>query len=430
MMRQGSVPRRWLRAGLAILLCLPALVRAQGELAPGDPAAALDMLDQAPPPAVEPPPRDWTLSATAGIGWRGAGHAPEQAYARLALDGTFQRQLRPDWHFSAASQLDVVHAHGEQHSINTLRELWLAWRVQPDLLLDMGRINVRHGQLLGYNPADFLRRFAVRSLISPDPEVLRHNRLGTVMLRGQYFVEQGAASLLYAPRLAQQRRAATLAPDWAATNDRQRLLASVARRWSPVWDSDVLLYWQEDERVQLASNHSVLASHASVLRFEWSGGGRRETLAEAAGQSAPWHWHNRLALGLDYTFAHGGTLSLEWQRDSAAPDATQWQQLRQWAPAQADALRLWALAAQELPTRQSAFVHYRCADAGWPGLEVQAMLRRDLADDSDLLWSELNYNRQRWQWAVQARVLRGEAGSVYGAAAQRRELEISVRYYF
>ena len=46
-----------------------------------------------------------------------------------------------------------------------------------------GRINVRNGAALGYNPTDFFRSGALRSVVSIDPNSLRENRLGTVMLR-------------------------------------------------------------------------------------------------------------------------------------------------------------------------------------------------------------------------------------------------------
>ena len=56
---------------------------------------------------------------------------------------------------------------------------------RPDTLIDLGRINVRNGVALGYNPTDYFRAGAVRAAVSVSPASLKENRQGSVMLRGQ-----------------------------------------------------------------------------------------------------------------------------------------------------------------------------------------------------------------------------------------------------
>jgi hypothetical protein len=51
--------------------------------------------------------------------------------------------------------------------------------------LEVGRINVRNGVALGFNPTDFFKTGSLVDQASLDPTVVRLNRLGTVMTRFQ-----------------------------------------------------------------------------------------------------------------------------------------------------------------------------------------------------------------------------------------------------
>jgi len=63
-------------------------------------------------------------------------------------------------------------------------------------------------------------------------------------------------------------------------------------------------------------------------------------------------------------------------------------------------------------------------------LELNAMLRHNLADHSRLAWLEARYHLERADLALQWQVQSGKAGSEYGTAPQHRAWQALVRRYF
>jgi hypothetical protein len=66
-----------------------------------------------------------------------------------------------------------------------VRELFASWRPLEGVFFDLGRINLKNGLALGFNPTDFFRTRTVVEPLSVDPSVLREDRLGTLALHGQ-----------------------------------------------------------------------------------------------------------------------------------------------------------------------------------------------------------------------------------------------------
>src|SRR6201999_1263826 len=97
---------------------------------------------------------------------------------------------RPSLTLTLSDRLNVFEQDGREALAsdtlrNDLREASATWQPVVSYYLEAGRINVRNGAALGFNPTDF---FKMRSLVgqaSLDPSVLRQNRLGTLMVRAQ-----------------------------------------------------------------------------------------------------------------------------------------------------------------------------------------------------------------------------------------------------
>src|SRR5471030_1792622 len=123
---------------------------------------------------------------------------------RVSIDARFDKTFAPGWRAVFADRLDMNRMDGVSgnQDINTLKEAYLSWQVQPDRVADLGRINVRNGVALGYNPTDYFSSGALRSIVSLDPASLRENRLGSAMLRGQTLWTGGSLTSLYSPKLA------------------------------------------------------------------------------------------------------------------------------------------------------------------------------------------------------------------------------------
>ena len=89
--------------------------------------------------------------------------------------------------FNLRAQNDIS-LPDHENVINDFREGFLSWQPHDGIYLDLGRINLRSGAALGFNPTDFFKSRAVVEPLSADPSVLREDRLGTLMLETQYIV--------------------------------------------------------------------------------------------------------------------------------------------------------------------------------------------------------------------------------------------------
>src|SRR5207244_12924542 len=106
---------------------------------------------------------------------------------RLSLDFMHASPFATGWRAVLSDRLDHMRpSDGAADTINSLREAYVSWQPQSaSTVVDAGRVNLRYGPGYGYNPTDFFRDGALRTITSIDPFALRENRLGTVVARGQ-----------------------------------------------------------------------------------------------------------------------------------------------------------------------------------------------------------------------------------------------------
>ncbi|MDP2367020.1 hypothetical protein [Rhodoferax sp.] len=400
-------------------------------LAQPDDTDALRLADAA-PRHVETT-KEWQWYAEGALGQttqrHGGGTTVNQ---RLSFDVQFDKSLAPHWRAVLANRLDVNWSapSGQPRSINTLKEAYLSWQARDDRLVDIGRINARYGVATGYNPTDFLRAGAIRSLVSVDPGSLKKNRLGSVMLRGQALWRGGSLTALVSPKLADQASAEPFSPDFGATNAQHRWLLAASQQVTENLNPQWLAYGGQGQATQLGFNLTTLMGDASVAFVEWSGGRSRSQYAQALATPDDTAWRNRLATGLSYTTASKLSLTLEYHHNSAALSKANWSALMRGPPAAYLRYRQWTQRAQELPTQQGLGMYALWQDALLQRLDLNAMLRHNLADRSRLAWLEARYHLDHADLALQWQVQSGKAGSEYGAPAQRRAWRGVVRYYF
>jgi len=417
-----------------VLACVvPCVVAAEAE------DAALDLADVA-PQAAPTVASDWRLFTELAAGQttlRQAGAADTSATTqRLSLDVAFDKKLSPELRAVFADRLDLTHQSDAvgSRTVNTFKEGYFSWQPDARRVLDGGRINARYGAAMGYNPTDFFREGANRSITSLDPQDLRNNRMGTVMLRGQTLWQGGALTAIYAPKVADAPNAGDWNADFGATNNRRRWLVVASHQVADNVNPQVMLYGDERQPVQLGLNLAMLMGDAAVGHFEWSGGRSKTLLAQAAppapGVSQDETWHNRLATGFTYTSASKVSLTAEYEYNGAALDQTVWDALRAGAPADYASYRQWLQQRQEITTRHAAFVRATWQDALVNRLDLTLMLRRNLDDQSELTWLEARYRLDHAELALQWQLASGDAFSDYGALAQRRLIQALFRYYF
>lgn len=399
-------------------------------MADGAEEAALRLTDQEPTEAE--PAGDWKIFVEAGLGDAALRDGASQSNQRLSLDIRMDKALAPGWRAIFADRIDLNrHANpGRERNINTLKEAWLSWQPEDDRLLDLGRINVRNGVATGYNPTDYFRDRANRSIISADPGSQKRNRQGSVMLRGQRLWKGGSLTALYSPKLASQPNPATWNPDLGATNNRDRWLLALGTRVPEKLDPQWLLYDEEGKSPQLGVNLATLLNDATVSYVEWSGGRSRSLLSQALNGADDSAFRNRLATGITWTAPNKLSLTLELQYNGAGMREAEWKTLPQTAPSAYGRYRRSVQSLQEMPTREAVFFYGSWQDAMVNRLDLNAMLRFNAADHSRLSWLEARYHWDRSELALQWQHNSGSAASEFGASPQRRVVQAVARYFF
>ena len=412
-------------------LVLSLLFAAMPALAADEDAAALSLADQT--TAKPESSTDWRVFTEAAVRestGRATGAVLHQG--RLSFDVRYDGSLGSGWRAVFADRLDLNRtSHGAGTTeINTLKEAYLSWQAAPDLAADFGRVNVRHGVALGYNPTDFFRAGALRSIVSIDPASLRENRLGSVMLRGQKLWDSGSATAIYSPKLADRPDTGAYSVDLGATNQRERWLVALSQKLSEQVSPQFLLSGGTGQSAQLGFNVTALLGNATVAFAEWSGGRAPSLLTRALALADDSALRSRLSAGLTYTTGSNVSLTLEYEHNGAGLDRSGWDALRRGPPAAYAAYRSFAANLQEPVTRNNVFVHAIWTDAMVKHFDLAAMVRYNTADHSRLQWLEARYHWTRVDLALQTQLNTGRPLSEFGASAERHISQVLVRYFF
>ncbi len=396
-----------------------------------DDAAALSLADQTATTAEQA--GDWRVYSEAALREsrrQGAGLARHDT--RLSLDARLDTTLAPGWRAVFADRLDLNRGDGisGNNDVNTLKEAYVSWQAQPDRVADLGRINVRNGAAMGYNPTDYFRVGALRSVVSLDPASLRENRLGSAMLRGQTLWEGGSLTALYSPKLDDRPSAAVFSPDLGATNQRARWLMAFSQKLSDVLNPQWLLYGGAGQSAQVGLNLTALPNDATVAYIEWSGGRSPSLATQALMRPDDTAFRSRVSTGLTYTTPGNVALTAEYEYNGAGLDRTGWNALRRGSPSAYGIYRGFASNVQDPATRHNLFLYAFWQDALVQHLDLTAMVRNDLVDHSRLQWLEARYHWTRVDVALQTQLNTGQAGSDYGASVDRRIWQVLLRFFF
>lgn len=397
---------------------------------------ALMLADQT-PAAVEAA-RDWRAFFEGAYGSAvlrqdGSTRREHRFSADLQYDHSFSRE----WRAVFADRLDMnwPAQGGDKHSINTIKEAYLSWSAAENTLLDFGRINARFGVAMGYNPTDWFRSGALRTIVSINPASLKENRQGSVMLRGQRLWDGGSMTALYSPKLDVQPSINPFNPNWGATNYENRWLLAVSQRISDNVRPQWLFYQEGDRPMQLGLNLTSLLNDATVVYAEWSGGRSQSLLSQVLKQASIAHaddtaFRNRISTGVTYTTPNKISLTAELEYNGGGLDQHAWDGLRNGPLPLYGQYRYRVQAVQDLPTKQVLFLYGTWQDAFINHLDLSAMESVAAADSSHRTWLEARYHADHLEYALQWQRNSGKPLSEYGAAAQTRSWQASVRYYF
>jgi len=383
---------------------------------------------------------------------------------RLLLDVRKQWSLASRVNATYSGRLNLRAADGlpvrnHENVIHDFRGGYTSWDPLDRTYLDLGRINLKSGVALGFNPTDFFKTRAVVEPLSADPSVLREDRLGTLMVRGQRIWEGGSLTAAFAPALFdpspiyRDNDLPSFDPMLDRTNAYDRALlkgsVQVARDFSPEF-----LFYREGGQSRFGANITESISQAVVGYAEWSGGrrtsliddalrfGRLTGTLQAHAPSALPEDSNRsfqseVSLGAAYTTETKITFNLEYHFNQAGFSRQDW---NNWFAAgrgsRSIASELWFIRGyasdQQQPiSRHSIFLRFDWVDALVPRLELAGFINTDLYDGSGLLQLSADYYASD-AWTVGGLVTAnlGTSRSDFGSLPQAWNLRLKVARYF
>ena len=388
----------------------------------------------------KPPVENPSENAPTRIFVEGAAGRISQRYGlsdldtnRLSLDIKHQSKLAENWRVVFSNRLDHLRPAGSGYpsTLNSVREAYVGWQnEEATTLVELGRVNWRYGTGYGYRPTDIFRDGSLRAVTTADPLAQRENRLGTVMLRGQYIGSAGTVSLAYAPKVANQQSKERFSFDAGATNNRDRAVLSYSFKSSDRLNGQVLVAYDEIRGSQFGINGTALVSDALVAHGEWLRGKDQLLVGNAPGTALQRDTRDRAVLGLTYAGPKKISLTAEYQYNGFAPTQAQWSQLAAFGPTGAANFLLETQRRQEISSR-SAYLFY-LTQRGFiqQNLDLTALLRVNAQDHSRLGWVELRYRANKFDLAVQYQVTGGGPKTEYGIVPYRQTVQLLGAYYF
>lgn len=350
--------------------------------------------------------------------------ADSASVRRLSADLTYSTKLSKAFRFVFSDRVDALDQADDSRTVNSLRELYVGWQDDAaQWVVEFGRINLRQGPALGFNPTDFFRDDALRVATTVNPTLIRDYRLGSAMLRAQRLWSDGSLSVALSPKVSDRPSDASWSADWGSTNNRSRLLASLATQWSAQANTQLHAYADEDGDGQIGASLSMLQGEATVWFAEAAWGRDRRTAARTLGlddrrQAA------RAAGGLTYTTAAKLSLTGEFEFNGFALERGRWDTIAATAPQVLGAYLALSDRRQDPAARQSLLLQARQADAFVRNLDLTGMLRTNLRDHSTLAWAEARYRFKTADVSVQWVRYGGGARSEYGLNPQRSAIQL------
>ncbi len=404
----------------------------QAVLAADSDLGALSLQSATPDKSETTTPTKAFIEAAAGTGrpreataWEGIG--------RLSVDVRHGGTLVPSTRYELSARVDATSPENPRldNPVLSLREAFVGWQdSDASNLLDFGRINLRNGPAYGYNPTDFFRDNALRTVTTADPFALRENRLGTVILRGQHLWSSGSISLALAPKLASGRSSKGLNADWGATNAWQRALLTLDSRWGEALSSQLLLYKEEGSSARWGVNATTLVSDAVTAHAEWTRSREHDLQTRSQLRSATEVTRNRAAIGLTYTTAAKLSLTTELHYNGFALDREAARALSRLGPEASAAYFGTALSLQDNAGREAFLLYVTQREFVVKNLELTGFAKFNRTDRSRMLWLEMRYRMDRVEWSMQIQRSLGVDSSEFGFVPIRSSIGLTATAYF
>jgi hypothetical protein len=385
----------------------------------------------------------------------------------LYLDTRDEWRLGEEWRLNYSGRLNFRSSNSipfptHENVRNDLRELFIEWQPTEATWLELGRVNIRNGVALGFNPTDFFRPRTVVEALTADPSVLREDRLGTLMLTGQTLWRHGSITVAYAPKVTNPsaiyniRDELSFDPGLDRTNAEDRFLAKTSLNIAEQFNPE-LLYFHTGNRTEFGTNLTTQIGRDVVAYLEWAGGTRSDLIADAfrygemtgtlpaavttlLPNSTAARFMNDLSVGASYATGNNMTFNLEYHLHEAGFTSRDWSNWfntsvsRGFIPGVNAALwylRSYAQDQQEPISRHSAFLRWDWQDAFVKDLDLTALAIVNLQDASGLVQATAEYHVSRdWTIGGLASDTYGGRRSEYGSLPGEASLLLRASHYF
>lgn len=385
---------------------------------------------------------------------------------RVSFDLRSEQAVSDDLSLAFSGRLNLYHQEGasfeSRHDArHDFREGYATWRSGPETFFDLGRVNLKSGVALGFNPTDFFKTGAVVDRISEDPSVLRETRLGAFMVRGQRVWDGGALTLAYAPDIHDRGRAyatdnRSFDPGFDRTNAEHRALAKMSLDLGKDFAPEILAYHEAD-RTKLGLNVTRGVGDAITFYGEWAAGRRASLIEEAYRDGLKTGLFNAgtarlmpgdrdeaimhdVALGASHASASKVTTNLEYHYHEAGMSRQDW---RDWfdtgrgfsgnagARSQLWQIRSYAVDRQEPLSQHSIFLRSEWQDAFVRDLTISGLATVNAYDRSTLLQLSADYHwSDTWTFGLRGTGNVGNGHSERGSATQFGSLVLKAIRYF
>ena len=384
---------------------------------------------------------------------------------RTSVDATDQWDFAPNLTASLSDRFNVteddeVPFPTHHNPRNDFREGFLTWEPARQSYLEGGRINLRNGVALGFNPTDFFKTRTQIDQASLDPSVIREDRLGTVMLRGQQIWNGGAANIAFAPKLYQPTAVPTglqsgFDPRIDRTNAADRFLLTVNHDIADI--SPQALIYHEGAQTRFGLDVTAPIGQSVIAYAEWAGGRQQDLIGQAISygkrtgtlpanapilppDDAAKDFRNDAAIGASWSSTAKITVNLEYHYHQGGFSG---ETLRNWfavgrAAAQQTAVagELWYIrgfaADQQQPlARQQIFLRASWTDAFVTNLDLSAFTFIDVYDGSTLSQVAANYYLSKaWTLGAYVSANLGSPRSERGSFPQEASAILQLVRYF
>ncbi len=353
---------------------------------------------------------------------------------QFALDLFWRTRLVKGVDFTFSDRYDSysnAYPAGGSEDVNTLREAYVDWQYLSNLAFQLGRVNVRTGVALGYNPTDYFKANSLREIHSVDPEYLRSNRQGSFLLDTQYLWRSGAVSLYYLPEIEQAPSSSTFSLDAGSTNASQRSLLVLSQQIGDTFRPQFCVFNQLGEKPAYGFNLTQLYQDNTIFYVELSSGAVAKLADQVTGIPAAETYKTKSATGFTYTTDFKLSLTAEFEYNGAGFDKDEWRALQQQGGIGLINALIYSQDTLSPPAKRSWFYHANWKDFLKPNLSLAGFVRVSPIDNSKQTWLKLNYPfNDKFEASIQTQFNSGKLGSVYGSTGTDRIQQVLVRYYF